>query len=140
MAMTIKSKRSKKGKAESQIQENTEDEVLKIDFKENIVNEFHEVNQTIQPTFGVALVMMNDNGGNSKRIGTSDLSVTKVNGKRYNQIPNLKTNITRKDYLQIRDLNNQIIQSNRTSNSIDYKINENSGFISTIKLHDDNDK
>ena len=27
----------------------------KIDFKENIVNEFNEVSQTIQPTFGVAL-------------------------------------------------------------------------------------
>ena len=71
------------------------------------------------------------------RFESRENTITKVEGGKYNDIPNLKTTISRREYRQFVDFNSHQYKANGDKSSIDYKAYNTSGFISSINFTDD---
>ena len=85
----------------------------KIDFKQPVVNEIPEVIMKLNPTYGVVFdkIPLNDNKAKTSK-AWNKRPYSKVHGKKYSEIPSLKTTLTRTQYKEMRRANNLSVKIN----------------------------
>jgi hypothetical protein len=90
-------------KAEDSDYEPPKTENTKIDFKSPVINETQEVVIKVHPTYGVTFdkVILNGTKFKGRSIGDRESS-HKVSGKKYIEIPNLKSKLTLTQYKEMR--------------------------------------
>lgn len=90
-------------KAEDSDYEPPKMETTKIDFKNPVINETQEVNIKLHPTYGVTFdkVKINETKFKGRSVGIRE-SPHKIIGKKYTEIPNLKSKLTLTQYKELR--------------------------------------